>query len=219
MYLDSANTEEITETKKLGIITGVTTNPTILLKENKSKPAIIKEVLRKTNGDVFVQISGDTIKEMYQNVEDILSITTERLVLKVPINPTGMELISRLKSEISKIPILGTAIFSVDQGVLAGLAGCEYIAPYVNRMENNNVNPFDIIKNTRKIYEEQKIETLILGASFKNTSQVMNTLYAGAHTVTVSFEILKHLMDKTLAQESIAVFNAHDRKVQELTEK
>jgi len=219
MYLDSANIEEIIETNKLGIIKGVTTNPTILMKERKSKPTIIKEVLQNTDGDVFVQISGNTLKEMYQNVDDILSISTERIVLKIPINSVGIELISCLKNEISQIPILGTAIFSVEQGILAGFAGCEYIAPYVNRMEKNNINPFDIIKNTRKIYEEQTVSTQILGASFKNTNQVKDSLYAGAHTVTVSFKILKHMINQTLAKESIEVFNEHDRIVQELVER
>lgn len=146
---------------------------------------------------------------MYADCQEILALDNERIGLKIPANLDGFKVMKELKNKNNAPIILATAIFSVDQGILCGLAGCDYIAPYVNRMENNNIDPYEVVRKTRKIYDNQGFSTKILAASFKNTNQVVDIFEAGAHTATVSYDILCNMASKELASASIKGFN-HD---------
>lgn len=207
MFLDTANIQEIKEAFTLGVLKGVTTNPSILLKEGKTREVIVKEILANSEGIVFVQAAGSTFEEMYADCEEILSLNDKRIALKIPANIPGLKVIKEFKNKEDAPVILATAIFSVDQSILCGLAGCDYIAPYVNRMANNNIDPFEVVRKTRKIYDDRGIKTQILAASFKNTNQVSDILEAGAHTATISYDILQGMASKALASASIAGFN------------
>lgn len=216
LFLDTANQNEIKEAFSWGILKGVTTNPSILLKEKKDRYSIISEILSISTGKVFVQCTGSTYEEMYEDCTDILSIAEERIGLKIPANVEGIKLIRTMKKEEPDVEILATAIFSTEQAVVCAIAGCDYVAPYVNRMENNQINPYDAIKKMRNLYDNLGLPTKILGASFKNTNQVIDTLSSGAHTVTVSFDVLKNMVEKDLANASIQKFQADWEELQKL---
>lgn len=207
MYLDTASIEEIKESFTLGIMKGVTTNPSILLKEGRKRESIIHDILYNSEGIVFVQAVGDSCEEIYNDSKEILKLHQTRIALKIPANSEGLKAIKLLKSENPQVVILATAIFSVEQGFLSALAGCDFIAPYVNRMENNNINPYEVIRKTRKIFDDRNLPTQILAASFKNTNQVVDILAAGAHTATVPADILNSMLNKVLATASIKKFN------------
>lgn len=207
MFLDTANINDIKEAFTFGVLKGVTTNPSILLKEGKKRDDIVKEILDNSTGIVFVQAAGNTFEEMYNDCQEILSLNNERIAIKIPANIPGLKVIKELKSHSNAPVILATAIFSADQGILCGLAGCDYIAPYVNRMSNNNIDPFEVVRKTRNFYDERGIKTQILAASFKNTNQVIDIFEAGAHTATIPFDILRAMASKDLAAASILGFN------------
>ena len=209
MFIDTANLAQIKEGFSLGVLKGVTTNPSILLKEGKKREQIIEEILTISEGIVFVQAAGSNYEEMLADCEEILALNHERIGLKIPANIDGFKVIKELKSRDNAPIILATAIFSADQGILCGLAGCDYIAPYVNRMENNNIDPYEVVRKTRKIYDDRGITTQILAASFKNTNQVVDIFAAGAHTATIPYDILHQMATKELAAASIKGFN-HD---------
>src|SRR5690625_5632282 len=95
----------------------------------------------------------------------------------------------QMKAEQSDVAILATAIYSTEQNVLAAIAGADYVAPYINRMQNNRIDAYIVIAETRKIYDDQKLQTKILAASFKNTGQIVETLSKGAHTVTIPYDL------------------------------
>ncbi|WP_394237687.1 transaldolase family protein [Niallia oryzisoli] len=207
MFIDSANLDEIREGFSLGLLKGVTTNPSILLKEGKRRGVIVKEILDNSEGIVFVQATGSSYEEIYADCQEILAYGNKRIALKIPANIPGFQVINRLKNQNNAPIILATAIFSVDQSLLCGLAGCDYIAPYVNRMANNNINPYEVVNKTRKIYDDRGFSTKILAASFKNTNQVVDIFTAGAHTATVSSDVLRSMASKELASASISGFN------------
>jgi TalC/MipB family fructose-6-phosphate aldolase len=207
LYLDTANISELKRAFSSTILSGVTTNPTILLKENRKREESINEILACTSGIVFVQTVGENQDEIYHDALKILEFNTSRIALKVPAHLEGIEVIKKIKDEYPQVKILATAIFSVDQAILAALAKSDFIAPYINRMENNNIDPYEVIKRTRKIYDDQGLETKILGASFKNTNQLINTFYAGAHTATISYDLYTNMANKDLALLSIKKFN------------
>ncbi len=207
LYLDTANLAELKKAFKSTILKGVTTNPSILLKENRKRKDIIDEILLNTTGTVFVQTVGESFDDIHKDAMEIMAFNSPRIALKIPAHLEGVEAISKIKEEYPEVEILATAIFSVDQAILAAIAGSDFIAPYINRMENNNIDPYDVIKKTRKIYDDQGFKTKILGASFKNTNQLVNTFYAGAHTATISYELYASMANKDLALLSINKFN------------
>lgn len=210
MYIDTANLDEIKKALKTGIVKGVTTNPTILKKENKKREEQIKDIISLGVKELFVQLLGETFDEIIQDFEKIKKIEEKlncKLSLKVPISLSGLEAIYKIKVEDEKRIVLGTAIYSSDQAILGALAGCDYLAPYVNRMQNNSIDSINEIKKIRKFIDLRNLNTKILSASFKNCNQVIDSLVNGAHTATIPYDILVQMVNKEIAINAIKVFN------------
>lgn len=207
MFIDTNDSDAIKDFAKTGTLRGITTNPTILSKGNKSRFKQMEELLGLGFQEVFVQLLGTTADEMYADYEAIKTFDTKhKLSIKVPVTQQGLEAITRMKEDDSKRIILGTLIYSADQGALATIAGCDYLAPYVNRMSNNNIDPLQVIRHMRSFIDERDYNTKIIAASFKNANQVMDSLVAGAHTATIPPDVLKNMMNKDLALKALAVF-------------
>lgn len=218
MFLDTANIEQIKKCIKTGVIQGVTTNPTILLKEKTERFEQIKKILDTDIKLLFVQIVGKTADELYSDYEKVSGIKTDKIIAyKVPIDFAGLETIKKIKKNNPDTLVLGTAVYSADQGILGGLAGCDYVAPYVNRMSNNNIDPFEVISTMRTFYEDRNIDCKILAASFKNINQILNSFKAGAYTCTVPADLFMQMVNKELAGSAIKVFNEHAEKLDEMT--
>lgn len=213
MYLDTANMREIKDAMKCGIFKGVTTNPTILLKSQKAREEQIKEILAEENVDfLYVQAVGESLEERYGDCKVIFSYG-EKVGVKIPVDMIGLELIQKIKKTFPERKILGTAIYSADQGILGALAGCDMLAPYVNRMANNDIDPFAAISVMRRFIDERALPTQIIAASFKNAGQVTKALESGSHTATLPYDIFLQMVEKTLAIEAIKVFNQHGKMV------
>lgn len=210
MFIDTANINEIKEALDTGIIKGVTTNPTILKREGRQRTLQLDDILALGPGMIFVQTVGRDVEELY---EDYLRLSEyglsagKKIGIKTPMSFIGLELVKRIKEHDSTVPVLGTAIYSADQGILSSIAGCDYLAPYVNRMKNCGNDPYLEIREMRTFIDDRGLDTKILAASFKEPSQVTDALVAGAHTCTVPLAILKGMMDKEAAIAAIEVFN------------
>lgn len=125
----------------------------------------------------------------------------------------GVGVISKLKKEDPDHVILGTAIYSADQAILGALAQCDYLAPYVNRMSTHGIDPYEAINKTRAFIDSRKLNAQIMGASFKNSQQVVYALTSGAHTVTIPYDIYLQMIDKEIALSAIDVFNQHGEEL------
>ncbi|MEG0373682.1 MAG: transaldolase family protein [Enterococcus sp.] len=216
MFLDTANNKEIKNALKSGVFKGVTTNPTILLKEEIKREEKIQSILALGVKLVYVQCIGDTVEERLADCKKILTMDTEnRIGLKIPMDIVGLEVVKVLGQKNLGCPILGTAIYSADQGILAALAGCDCIAPYINRMTNYDVDPYKAIAIMRDFIDERDLNCEIIGASFKNTNQVIQTLVSGAHTVTIPYNIFEKMINKELATAAIETFNRHGEALEE----
>lgn len=211
MFLDTANSQEIERYLGLDWITGITTNPTLIKRETATNRLdTLKDILDKLDSHrLFVQITGETQQELLQDVKKVLSLEDDRVILKIAADEAGFQTIQTVKKNFPNTKILATAIFSVEQAYIAGLAGCDWVAPYVNRMENQGINPFDVISKISCLYKNQNLDTKILGASFKTTTQVINTLLVGADDITVPVDIIELMIQNKLASDSIKVFNYH----------
>lgn len=215
MFLDTANLKEINKNFSLGIFKGVTTNPTLLLKEKKERFELIDAILSTGIESLFVQVVGETVEELQEDYKKIRAIHTEKeIIIKVPINVVGLEFIKEIKKNYPEQQILGTAIYSTDQGILASIAGCDYLAPYVNRMSNNDLDPYVAISQMKQFIDKRGLSTKIMAASFKNTKQVIDALMAGAHTATIPTDIADQMINKELAMNAIDVFNRHGKELE-----
>jgi len=218
MFLDTANTEKIKKIVKLGFLEGVTTNPTILLKQSLAREIQLKKIASINKKITFAQLVGSTSKELWDDYRELVNLKIDTdLGVKVSIDYQGLKFIKELKEQHPNQIVLGTAIYSTEQGMLGALSGCDYLAPYINRMLNNNIDPFDVITNLRVFIDKKKLNTKIMGASFKNTKQIIEAYTAGADTVTVPSDLMEQMISKTVAEDAIKVFNEHGRELEKIT--
>lgn len=214
MFLDTANIEDINLCRRSGVFKGITTNPTLLLKEKKSRSSQLESLLETDLELVFVQLVGSTVDELIKDYEALRKIKTDKTIgYKISMDFAGLEAASIIKKEDKNSIVLATSIYSADQGILAALAGCDYVAPYVNRMLNSGVDPFEAIKKMRIFYDDRGLKCKILAASFKNTSQIINALVSGSHTATIPPSLFLEMINKETSLNAIKVFNDHGEKI------
>ncbi|HDZ6997290.1 TPA: transaldolase [Listeria monocytogenes] len=210
MFLDTGNLEEIKKALQFPFFEGVTTNPTILLKENRPRKTHIGSIQAKV---VFVQAAGLTEEEIWEDVLRIQAIEPAEgtvIGLKIPAHEAGIKVIAKVRANFPNEIILATAIFSSEQGYIAALSGADYLAPYYNRMEVSGLDAAKTIEELRYVLDLQGLEDMkIMGASFKNSRQIMQALASGADTVTIGYDLFLQMMNKPLALESIEKFNEH----------
>ncbi|MBF2630808.1 transaldolase family protein [Listeria seeligeri] len=211
MFLDSGNLEEIKKALQFPFFEGVTTNPTILLKENQPRKTHITQISAKL---VFVQAAGLTEAEIWDDVLRIQAIQPAdgtTIGLKIPAHEAGIKVMTKVRAKFPDAIILATAIFSSEQGYIASLAGADYLAPYYNRMEVSGLDAAKTIEELRYVLDLQGLQAVkIMGASFKNSRQIMQALASGADTVTIGYDLFLQMMNKPLALESIEKFNEHN---------
>ena len=130
------------------------------------------------------------------------------LGIKISVNHAGLETIAAMRAHRLDLPLLGTAIYSAEQAILAGIAGCDFVAPYINRMENHAIDPCAVIATTRRYYDNHAIPCQIMGASFKNSAQILRALDAGAHTCTIPPDLLHAMLEQPLVAAAIQTFYA-----------
>ncbi|MBC1431890.1 transaldolase [Listeria welshimeri] len=211
MFLDTGNLEEIKKALQFPFFEGVTTNPTILLKENQPRKTHIAHIQAKM---VFVQAAGLSEEEIWEDVLRIQTIEPAQgtvVGLKIPAHEAGIKVIAKVRAKFPEAIILATAIFSSEQGYIAALSGADYLAPYYNRMEFSGLDAAKTIAELRYVLDLQGLLNVkIMGASFKNSRQIMQALASGADTVTIGYDLFLQMMNKPLALESIEKFNEHN---------
>lgn len=214
MFIDSIDCSKIKRMLELEIFKGVTTNPTLLLLGKESRDKQIKNILKTGANLVFVQVVGYTVEEMFDDYEKIRQLDTgNQIGIKIPLNREGVKCIHKIKRQDNKRVLLGTAIYSTEQGIIGALAGCDYLAPYVNRMQVSGIDPKGVIKEIKKFIVSRDLKTKIMAASFKTSEQVLSALISGADTVTVPIDIAESFLYKPLAINAIEVFNDHGKKL------
>ncbi|ARY92718.1 MULTISPECIES: transaldolase family protein [Lacticaseibacillus] len=221
MFIDTANLAQIKEMLGFNQFEGVTTNPKLLLKEGNPRFEQLTQIRALKPGVLFVQLVGDTEAELLADYHELRKRFPDtddtRMAFKVPLFEPGYRTISTIRSEKPDECLLGTAVYSVRQGFMACVVDCDYIAPYVNRMEQLDIDPYRMIAETHAFYQKTDTHIKIMGASFKNASQVMAAIKAGAENVTISYDIFQQLMTNAAADDAIRVFNEEGRQLDQKT--
>lgn len=217
MFIDTANLSQIKEMLQFNQFEGVTTNPKLLLKEGQPRFEQLTKIRALKPGVLFVQLVGDTKDELLADYHELRrrfpDTDDTRMAFKVPLFEPGYQAISAIRDEKPDECLLGTAVYSTRQGFMACVVDCDYIAPYVNRMEQLDIDPYKMIAETHSFYQSTDTHIKIMGASFKNASQVMAAIKAGAANVMISYDIFKQLMTNAAANDAIRVFNEEGRQL------
>ena len=184
ILLDTANIELIKRYNDIYNISGVTSNPTIISKEKADFFETLRNI-RQIIGEekqLHVQVSADSFDKMIKEAECIVQRLGKNTYIKVPTNEVGIKVMKTLKQKSYKVT--ATALYSLQQAMLAASVGADYAAPYFIRMCNCNYDLPAVISDMVKLYEAHKVKTKLLVASFKNTNQILQSLIAGAQAVT-----------------------------------
>lgn len=206
--LDTANIEQLKEGFELYPVEGVTTNPSIIAKEKKPFFEILRSI-RQVIGDeamLHVQVLGDTSEKIVREAHCLRDCIGGNLYIKIPVFPEGLKAIKKLKSEGFKVT--ATAILTANQALLAAKAGADYVAPYVNRIDNISGNGVQAVADMVTMFENFNLPTKVVAASFKNAQQVHDVAVAGGQAVTVPYDVLKAAVSHPLTDNSLSQFKA-----------
>lgn len=206
-FLDTVNLEKIRKYNEIYNIAGVTSNPTILSREQcEFFPTLIR--IREIIGDkqLHVQVTGKTCEEMVKEAEAIVERIDKNVYIKVPTNEEGIKTIKVLKE--NGYHVTATIVYTLQQAVMASSVGADYVAPYFNRMAENNFNALDEIADMANIFKMHNKPTKLLVASFRNTNQIMKVLLSGATAVTASPEFYSMMFENPSVDSIINRFDA-----------
>ena len=204
--LDTANLDQIKRAFDLYPMSGVTTNPTIISKEKRSFLDILKQIREIIGQDkmLHVQAVSKNADEIVKEAEYITNTIGGNIYIKVPVIPEGIKAMKILKSK--GIKITATAVFTADQALMAAVAGADFVAPYVNRIDNISGNGVNVVKEIVELFKIYNLNTKVLAASFKNVQQVHEVALAGGHSVTVNADIMDGLLSHPLTDWSVDKF-------------
>ncbi|MGM9925869.1 MAG: fructose-6-phosphate aldolase [Bacillus sp. (in: firmicutes)] len=204
-FIDTANFEEIKEAHALGILSGVTTNPSLVAKENVSFHDRIKEITALVEGSVSAEVIATDYEGMVKEGRELAAISPN-VTVKVPMTPDGLKAVHTFAQEGIKTNV--TLIFSANQALLAARAGASYVSPFLGRLDDIGQNGVSLIADIAQIFAIHGIETEIIAASIRNPMHITEAALNGAHIATVPFKVIMSMFNHPLTDKGIAAFLA-----------
>ncbi|HEN7439436.1 TPA: fructose-6-phosphate aldolase [Streptococcus agalactiae] len=202
-FLDTANVEAIKTINELGLVDGVTTNPTIISREGRDFETVIKEICDIIDGPVSAEVTGLTANEMVDEAR-ALSKWHDNVIVKIPMTAEGLKATSILSKEGIKINV--TLIFTVSQGLMAMKAGASYISPFIGRLEDIGTDPYQLIEALRDIIDIYGFGTEIISASICSAAHVEAVAKLGSHIATIPETIFDKMVQHPLTKSGIDQF-------------
>ncbi|MEN0665080.1 fructose-6-phosphate aldolase [Caldifermentibacillus hisashii] len=209
-FLDTANTDEIKRVKRLGLVNGVTTNPTIIAHEGRDFEEVIKEICSIVDGPVSAEVIGLTTEEMVKEAR-VLATWAPNVVVKIPMTEAGLAAVHILSKEGIKTNV--TLIFTVAQGLMAAKAGATYVSPFVGRLDDIGTEGLQLIKRLKTVLSNYNYETEIITASVRNLQHVEEAAIAGADIATIPGNLFPKLWSHPLTEKGIKQFLEDWKKV------
>jgi len=209
-FIDTANLEEIRQAAAMGVLDGVTTNPTLLSKEKGSYKEILSGICKIVPGSVSAEVVSLDAAGMIKEGKELAKIS-DNITIKIPTIPEGLKAIKSLTSE--GISVNATLIFNPMQGLLVAKAGATYASPFVGRLDDISHVGMDLIRQLVTIYGNYGYETEILVASVRSTQHVIEAALLGAHVCTMPFKVIEQLIKHPLTDIGLKQFLADWEKV------
>ena len=211
-FIDTANVEDIKKANDMGVICGVTTNPSLIAKEGRDFNEVIKEIASIVDGPISGEVKATTVdaEGMIAEGREIAKIHPN-MVVKIPMTVEGLKATKVLSSEGIKCNV--TLIFSANQALLAARAGAAYVSPFLGRLDDISTPGIDLIETITAIFDNYGIDTEIIAASVRNPIHVTDCALAGADIATVPFKVIEQMTHHPLTDAGIAKFQADYKAV------
>lgn len=211
-FIDTANVEDIKKANDMGIIDGVTTNPSLIAKEGRDFNEVIKEITSMVDGPINgeVKATTETAEDMIVEAREIAAIHPN-MVVKIPMTPEGLKAVKVLKEEGIKTNV--TLVFSPNQALLAARAGADYVSPFLGRLDDISQTGVDLIRTIAEIFQVNGIRTEIICASVRNPIHIVDCALAGADIATVPYGVLLQMTKHPLTDQGIEKFKADYKAV------
>lgn len=213
IFLDSANLESIEMYNDMGVLDGVTTNPSLLSKEKGDPRKVMNEIVRIVKGPVNLEVIGTDYEVMIEEAHRLKKYG-ENVVVKIPMIPAGLRAVKRLAQEGISTNV--TLIFSSNQAILAAKSGASYVSPFIGRLDDNGQDGMSIVREITQIFANYKFETEILVASIRHPIHVIEAGKCGADIVTLPPEILQKMFTHPLTDKGLNGFLSDWNKVKDL---
>jgi transaldolase len=204
IFLDSADVKEIDEINQLGIIDGITTNPSLMSKTKYDFVSTVAEICKIVTSDVSVEVLANDVDTMISQGNKILGISSN-IVIKLPMTWNGIKACQYFVAKGKKVNM--TLCFSVNQALIAAKAGTSYISPFIGRLDDIGQNGISLISDIKQVYDNYQYQTKILAASIRNPNHVYQAAMYGADVATMSGKIIKQLLDHSLTNSGLEIFN------------
>jgi transaldolase len=204
-FIDTANIEEIREAASLGIVDGVTTNPSLVAKEGRDFGQVLREIVSLVNGPISAEVTALDAPGMVKQGRELAAVHPN-VVVKIPLTKEGLKACKTLRGE--DIPVNVTLCFSASQAILAAKCGASYVSPFVGRLDDVSEVGMDLIRTIRAIYDNYGFETEILAASIRHPLHVVDSALAGADVATMPFKVMMQLYDHPLTDAGLKKFLA-----------
>lgn len=202
-FLDTANVSEIRQALEMGLVDGVTTNPSLLAKEKRDPHETIREVLSLVEGPVSLEVLATDTKGMVTEARSLATLGSN-VVVKIPMTEDGMKAVRTLKGEGIRTNV--TLVFQPVQALIAAKAGADYVSPFIGRLDDISTRGMDIIEDIIAIYTNYGFDTEIIVASVRNPMHVREAALLGADIATIPFGVIKQLVNHPLTDIGIERF-------------
>ena len=205
LFIDTANVDEIRSAAALGVICGVTTNPSLIAKEGKVFEDVIKEIALIVDGPISAEVVALDAAGMVAEAKELAKIH-KNIVIKIPMTLEGLKATNQLTSLGIKTNV--TLIFSATQALLAARAGATYVSPFVGRLDDISDSGIDLVADIAEIFAIHDIKTEIISASIRGPQDVTDSAKAGAHIATIPYKVIIQMSKHPLTDAGIAKFMA-----------
>ena len=204
-FIDTANVDEIKKANDMGVICGVTTNPSLIAKEGRDFKKTIEEITTIVDGPISGEVKATTVKaeDMIAEAREIAKIH-KNMVVKIPMTDEGLKAVKVLSKEGIKTNV--TLIFSANQALLAARAGATYVSPFIGRLDDISIDGLELIRTISEIFATHAIETEIISASVRHPIHVTECALAGADIATVPYSVILQMTKHPLTDQGIEKF-------------
>ncbi|EYE89805.1 transaldolase [Fervidicella metallireducens AeB] len=203
IFIDTANVDEIREAESWGILSGVTTNPSLIAKEGRDFVEVVKEITSIVDGPISAEVISLEHEGMVKEARELAKIH-KNIVIKIPMTIEGLKAVKILSSEGIKTNV--TLIFSSAQALLAAKAGATYVSPFLGRLDDIGMEGMNLIREIVTIFDNYGIETEIIAASVRHPMHAVEAALAGSHIATIPFNVLKQMTKHALTDIGIEKF-------------
>ena len=212
LYIDTANVEEIREVASWGVLSGVTTNPSLIAKEGRDFLEVVKEICSIVDGPISAEAISMDSKGMISEAEELAGLHSN-IVVKIPMTEEGLKAVSELKDKNIKTNV--TLVFSANQALLAAKAGASFVSPFIGRIDDVGQDGVQVVAEAVDVFEQHGLQAEIIAASIRHTSHVLEVARVGTDIATIPYGVLKKMVKHPLTDVGIDKFLADWEKVKD----